>query len=275
MTNRNQENQLSVRPIQRYGGVLMATVMRQMVRSLDLRASHYDRSVNPGLDEYGEHVIFVFWHEYIFPLLPQWANRPLTLLVSQHRDAEWLNQAAIRLGYDVVRGSTNRGGANAIRTLKRYAKHSSFAITPDGPRGPRREMAVGPIFLASLLNMPIVPVGVGCDRPMRLLTWDRFAIPRICSRVRIVFGPKIEIPRKSKTENETYRVKIQSLIEKLTNFAEDWAVSGRSVIGEERLSNHAPRQTKYSGNHRVETYPSAAGENEILLVHSRFPPLGT
>ena len=193
---------------------------------LDLKICHYDRSVDPARPEYHEHCIFAFWHEYIGLILPRWGHVPLTVLVSKHRDGEWVNQTAKALGMNIVRGSTSRGGTQAIRDLKKHGDFSSITFTPDGPRGPRREMALGPIYLASKLQMPIVCVGGGFENPWRLKTWDRFAIPRPFSRARIIFGPKIYLPRKMKREElETSRLKIQSLITDLTIQAENWANS--------------------------------------------------
>jgi len=44
-----------------------------------------------------------------------------------------LAHAAYHLGFDFVRGSTNRGGVGAIRQLLRESEHKHLAITPDGP----------------------------------------------------------------------------------------------------------------------------------------------
>lgn len=201
---------------------------------LNLRICYYDRSVDPSRAEYNEHVIFAFWHEFICVVLPRWGNTPLTILCSQHRDGEWVNQTALALGMNVVRGSTSRGGSSAIRQLKKQSKTSSIAISPDGPRGPRREMALGPIYLASLLGMPVVPVGVGISNPYRLNTWDKFAIPRPLSRIRYIFGPKIRVPRKSsRDELEAARGSVQRLMNDLCDTAESWAESGEKMIGEQ------------------------------------------
>jgi lysophospholipid acyltransferase (LPLAT)-like uncharacterized protein len=128
--------------------------------ALDLKICHYDRSVDPARPEYNEHCIFVFWHEYIGLILPRWGQVPLTV-VSKHRDGEWVNQTAKALGMNIVRGSTSRGGTQAIRDLKKHGDFSSITFTPDGPRGPRREMALGPVYLASKLQMPIEAGRVG------------------------------------------------------------------------------------------------------------------
>ena len=106
------------------------------------------------------------------------------MLLSRHRDAEILSHVAYHFGFDFVRGSTNRGGAAALRELLAKSRQMHLTITPDGPRGPRRRMAPGPIYLASKLGLPLVLMGYGYDRPWRLRSWDRFAIPRPCSRAR-------------------------------------------------------------------------------------------
>jgi len=219
---------------QKIFGHFNALVLPSALDMIDLRIAHYDRSVDPARPEYNEHVVFSFWHEYISVVLPRWGHTPLTILCSKHRDGEWVNQTGLALGLRVVRGSTSRGGSSAIRQLKKSCKTSSLAISPDGPRGPRREMALGPVYLASLLGLPIVPVGIGIDNPWRMNTWDKFAIPRPLSRVRHIFGPKIFIPRKSSREElEGFRIGIQNLTNDLCDAAEAWALSGEKMVGEQ------------------------------------------
>ncbi len=222
---------------QRFLGQFGALVLPRVLDSMNFRIFHHDRSVDPARPEYNQHVIFAFWHEYIGVVLPRWGNTPLTVLCSHHRDGEIVNQVAASLNLHIVRGSSTRGGSSAIRQMKRHSKFSSIAVTPDGPRGPRREMAMGPVYMASLLKMPLVPVGVGIDNPRRLKTWDKFAIPRRpLTRVRMIFGPKIHIPPKADRETlESSRSGIQNLIRDLTVQAENWAESRDRIQGEQRF----------------------------------------
>ncbi|NLA09484.1 MAG: DUF374 domain-containing protein, partial [Microbacteriaceae bacterium] len=96
--------------------------------------------------------------------------------------------------FRVVRGSTRRGGASALRQLLDQGELTHLAITPDGPRGPRRTLAQGAVYLASKLQMPLVALGMGFDRPWRVKSWDRFAIPRPGSRARAILSPEIHVP---------------------------------------------------------------------------------
>jgi lysophospholipid acyltransferase (LPLAT)-like uncharacterized protein len=71
----------------------------------------------------------------------------------------------------------------------------SIAITPDGPRGPRQQLQPGVIRAAQLARVPILPVVAGCSRAWWPGGWDRFCVPKPFSRVRVVYGEPIHVPR--------------------------------------------------------------------------------
>jgi lysophospholipid acyltransferase (LPLAT)-like uncharacterized protein len=144
----------------------------------------------------GEPSIFVLWHGRLLPLayLHRW--RGIVGLISQSRDGEYITQLLVRLGFGAVRGSSSRGGGPALRALVREARAGrSLALTPDGPRGPRQKMKLGPLVIAQLSGVPIVPVAASADRGWWRGTWDRFLVPRPFARVRVLYGPPREIPR--------------------------------------------------------------------------------
>src|SRR5690606_8695626 len=116
------------------------------------------------------------------------------MLLSANRDAELLSRAAMHMGFATVRGSTYSAPRRALRGLFRHSRDMHLTLTPDGPRGPRRVMSPGPIYLSSKLQIPLVLLGMGYDRPWRLSSWDRFAVPRPYSRARCVFSAAIQIP---------------------------------------------------------------------------------
>lgn len=232
---------------QKFIGQVNAFLLPKALGALNTRICYHDKSVDPCGPEYNEHVIYVFWHEHIGVVLPTWGHTAATILCSQHRDGEWVNQFAEAMGLHIVRGSSSRGGSAAIRQLKKNSKFSSIVITPDGPRGPRREMALGPIYMASILKMPIVPVAVGISKAHRLNTWDKFAIPTPMSRVRIIAGPKIKIqPKADRDVLEASRLSTQNLLNGLCDRAQDWADSGQKMLDECTLSRkRLPRKVVF------------------------------
>jgi lysophospholipid acyltransferase (LPLAT)-like uncharacterized protein len=212
------------------GGFLSALAVRQWMRTLDYRVAYYDSSVDPVQRDCRGQKIYVFWHEYIlFPLYLR-GGCNLTMLLSRHRDADVLGRAAHHLGFECVRGSTYRGAAAALRELARSSGRLHLTITPDGPRGPRRRLAQGPVYLASTLGLPLVAMGFGYDRPWRVRSWDRFAVPRPFSRARAVVSPHLWIPPNlNRVGMEAYRQRVERLLNELTAVAEAWAATGRRL----------------------------------------------
>ncbi len=167
-------------------------------------------------------MIYAFWHAHI--LVPTCVGRNLgaKVLVSQHRDGEYVAQTVRCLGNDVARGSTTRGGARALLSMIKKVKEEkvSLAITPDGPRGPRFVVQAGVITLGQKTRYPIIPVMVHHSKCWELPSWDRFCVPKPFSKVVLIYGDPIMIPPKlEKSEVEEYRVLLEKAFVKLGNEA--------------------------------------------------------
>ncbi len=140
-----------------------------------------------------ERYIGALWHNrlLLFPFvlkkfLPE---RQGAALISTSRDGAILADLVERFGFEVVRGSTSKKGASAIRRLAEViASGRDVVITPDGPRGPAYELGQGMVFLAQQSGAAVVPVNMEYSSCWRLKSWDRFILPRPFSRVRVIFG---------------------------------------------------------------------------------------
>ena len=208
-------------------GLGFSTALRRWMGTLDYQVACHDPSADVADPAFRGPVIYCIWHEYSpvpFYLRP---HSRLSVLTSRHADAEFVAQAGRYVGFQAIRGSSARGGATALRELFAQGNHRNLAIAPDGPRGPRRRFAVGPVYLASRLGIPLVLIAPGYDRPWRLSTWDRFAIPRPGSRCRIILSPLIRIPPAiDRLQLESYRQWVETLYVELTLTAERWAEHG-------------------------------------------------
>lgn len=214
------------------GSLLAAQAVRSWMGTLDFRGAYYDPAVDParGLDIPR---IYILWHEYMLCPLYLRGHCNLAVLLSQHRDADIVARVAGHMGLECVRGSTYRGGIAAVRQMLSKGLRMHLAVTPDGPRGPRRQLAAGPIYLASKLGLPLVALGFGYSRPWRVRSWDRFAIPRPYSRARSVVGPPVHVPAGLDRRGiESYRVSVERLLNQLTDEAEAWATSETRKAGE-------------------------------------------
>jgi lysophospholipid acyltransferase (LPLAT)-like uncharacterized protein len=241
--------------LNKLGGLLGTAAVRWWMNTLDYKVAYYDRTVDPVFPDCRGQKIYIFWHEYIlFPLYLR-GHCNMAMLLSRHRDAEILSHAAYHLGFDFVRGSTNRGGVTALRELLAKSRTMHLTITPDGPRGPRRRLAPGCVYLASKLELPLVVMGYAYDRPWRVRSaWDQFAIPRPHSRARAIPSSEIFVPPNLDRDGlEHFRQKIERMLNHLTTEAEAWAEAGTRKIGQmniERrgapLSRKEPTQPAHS-----------------------------
>jgi hypothetical protein len=155
----------------------------------------------------GAPVIVAFWHERL-PLMPMlWvkarqapegrgAHNQVHVLVSQHRDGRFIGAVVSRFALNVVLGSSSRGGAKGLRMLMNLlAGGDHIAITPDGPRGPRRNAAAGVAQLAALSGVPVLPCAAQTTRRWVLRTWDRMVVPKPFGRGVVVCLPTIAVAR--------------------------------------------------------------------------------
>ena len=232
-------------PVYRCLGLFGAAFYYRYMATLDARYWSALSACDPKSCWVDRPYIYAFWHEYILLPVGFFGNCKVAAITSEHRDAELIAHLAEFMGFRIFRGSTTRGGTKALRQMLKIGE-SGFHLTmmPDGPQGPRRKMSIGTIFMASRLQMPLVPAGMGFDRPWRVNSWDRFAIPRPYSRARMVFPPPIHIPKDLKQDGlEYYAELVEKALLESTLEAEEWARTGIFREGEMEL-NHTPRRVR-------------------------------
>ena len=172
--------------------------------------------------------IYTTWHEYLLLPLYVCARSNTCFLLSRSSDGQLLSAALRHFEITEVSGSVAKGGIKALRGLIRAAKRQNLGLIPDGPRGPRRYVKPGLIYLAARTGLPIVPMGFAYDRPLRLKSWDRFALPRPFSRAASVAGAPITVPADvTKYTIERYRSLVEERLEEAIRLAENLAATGR------------------------------------------------
>jgi len=212
-------------------GFLGTAFFRSLIGTIDFKWAFYDPEIDSNVAK--RKYILMFWHEHILCPLFFRRHSPVTMLLSQHGDAELVSQAAQFVGMKCIRGSSSHGSITALKQFVQLKDQDILAFTPDGPQGPYRHMEKGAIWLASQLQLPIVLLGVGYDRFWRMSSWDRFVVPKPFSRGRIISSPMLPIPKRlSRDDLEHYRQKLETLMTQLTDEAEAWAISGEPLAGE-------------------------------------------
>ncbi len=175
-------------------GLLGRWLMNALMATVRFTTEHRERFDHAMAA--GEGAIFALWHGRLLPLTYYHRHRNIAALISQSGDGEYISRIVRGWGYEPVRGSTSRGGDEALRALVRRARAGrGLAITPDGPRGPRQRLKPGLLRIAQLSGAPILPIGIGCSRAWWPGHWDRFCIPKPFARVRIFYGEPRYVPR--------------------------------------------------------------------------------
>src|SRR3954453_3081174 len=167
-------------------------LLRGLARTWRIQTAHEERWQEPS--GAGRALAFVLWHEALLPLLWQHRNQGVAIVVSEAREGKYLSRFAASLGYRALSGSSTRGGARALLgAVRELQAGRSVAFTPDGPRGPRREMKPGVVAAAQRAGAPIIPVHAEASRAWRLHSWDRFMIPKPAARVTVRYGRPFEV----------------------------------------------------------------------------------
>lgn len=208
----------------RMAPLLGASAVSALGATLSLRAAGVE-PLRP-LWQAGRPLIYAVWHGRI--LVVPWLNarlrrtdgaRPVRVLASRSRDGELMAAFARRFGLAVVRGSSSRGGAAALRALAHAVRAGEdVAMVPDGPRGPACRLQAGIVALAAATGAPIVPVGVAARPARRLGSWDRFMVPLPFARCAVVFGEASAVKRRD--DREEARVRIERALQDATDAAD-------------------------------------------------------
>lgn len=139
--------------------------------------------------------ILALWHCNAFtgPILIR--DMDLYILISQSRDGELINRIVKKFNNFSVRGSSSKGGIQALKILIKIAREGKrILITPDGPRGPAFKVQPGIITLASKTGLPIIPFHHEAIKQKKAKSWDSMRIPSLFNTIIIRYGEPIYIP---------------------------------------------------------------------------------
>jgi lysophospholipid acyltransferase (LPLAT)-like uncharacterized protein len=170
--------------------------------------------------EGGEKVVAGTWHRGAIFLVWYYRRLHPLILFSQSRDGELIAGFAEKLGAVPVRGSTSRGGRQALRDMLEYLAQSGrrqAATVLDGPRGPRFVAQKGMLFLAKNAGLPLQPLMFSAHPAITLKkAWDRTIIPLPFSRVLVSYREPMQVPRDAgSAELEKLRLELQTTLNRM------------------------------------------------------------
>ena len=141
------------------------------------------------------------------------------VMTSRSKDGAIAAQMQVSGGCRTFRGSSKKGGADALSQMGDYMKAEGkpAMLSIDGPTGPIYKAKSGAIRLASRTGFPIIPISFSCSRAKIFRSWDRCMIPKPFTRATIIYGEAIHIP-KDLTESEVrkYMERVEAELMRIT-----------------------------------------------------------
>lgn len=137
--------------------------------------------------------VVAFWHGDMLPAWLRFAHSDATALVSRSRDGGLLTHLLESWGFTVVRGSSSKGGDEALAEMTEAARRGLVLVTPDGPRGPAQRMKPGAVVAAHRAGVPLYLCRVRTGWAIHGTHWDRFLIPLPFAAIELDYR-RIDIP---------------------------------------------------------------------------------
>ncbi|MBN1663753.1 MAG: lysophospholipid acyltransferase family protein [Deltaproteobacteria bacterium] len=176
--------------------VIAYYLLRLYFLTMRIEAVNED-AVIKHLDE-GKKAIVAIWHQRFFLVIRyalRFSRYHPSVMISQSRDGDLGADIFRRMNFRPVRGSSSRGGKQALAAMVDDLKdHSVAAHVLDGPRGPIGVMKPGLIVMAQRSGAPIIPIYVSVNRAWVLKSWDRCLIPKPFSTITFRWDEPIPVP---------------------------------------------------------------------------------
>jgi len=174
-----------------YGGLFLIKLISATYR-FKIVDGHHEKEI---LD-HEKRLVYASWHQRFFPGITFFSTRkPIAIIISKSLDGEMIARAVDILGWYPIRGSSSRGGKEALEKIKELAC-SDYKIghIVDGPQGPFGVVKPGLIRIAQAGGLPIVPTITSARHKWIFNSWDRFMVPKPFSKIIIRFGEPIQVP---------------------------------------------------------------------------------
>ena len=151
------------------------------------------------------------WHRAAVYFLYFFSHLRPMIMISRSKDGELLANYAAGFGVVPARGSSKKGGRDALKQMQHYLRSGGKACGTvlDGPQGPAYVAKKGMIVLCRLSGSPFIPVMWSAKRTMTIRnSWDKMMLPLPWSRIYVAIGEPIHIPPDTKNDELEYYRKL-------------------------------------------------------------------
>ncbi|MBC8066178.1 MAG: lysophospholipid acyltransferase family protein [Chlorobia bacterium] len=166
--------------------------------------------------------VYCCWHGRSMIASIKYRNGGHWVIISKSKDGDIQTHVFENFGFNVIRGSSGRGGERAlIESIRVLRKGEIMAITPDGPRGPSQVVQGGVMVMARKSGAWLVPCAIAARPRFLAKSWDSYMIPFPFAKCIMNFGEAMKVPEDASEEAvETIRLAFQEEMTRLQEEAE-------------------------------------------------------
>lgn len=211
------ENTKEINKYRRYG-LFLYFLLKLVAKTLKIKIISNDK-----VDTTKQNYIFAFWHNKLLgPTLCLGDIKKRAVLASPSKDGELISVPLEKLGFTMIRGSSDKNSIASLISLMKFIKKGYSIGTPvDGPKGPIYEVKPGLIYLAQKSQNFIIPTGTAYEKKWTFRkTWDKFQFPKPFSKMVFLIGDPIEVPKDAKIDE--YCTKLMYELKRLDKEAEKY-----------------------------------------------------
>ncbi|MDC1068809.1 DUF374 domain-containing protein [Candidatus Kapabacteria bacterium] len=127
-----------------------------------------------------------FWHGDMLPVWYFFRKQNPTAVVSLSKDGSLLSGLLKYWGFDLIRGSSSNGGKQVLEQISQKASERLILMTPDGPRGPIKEIKPGIVIASKRSTSPFYFINVDIkNAKIFTRSWDQFKLPKPFTKIKL------------------------------------------------------------------------------------------
>nr|WP_321267904.1 lysophospholipid acyltransferase family protein [uncultured Sulfurimonas sp.] len=165
-----------------------------------------------------EPLIFACWHGELLMFSHSYMHykeKPhANVLISPHFDGKLISKTIKYFGLTTIAGSSNKNAARVLmKAIKSLKDGYDIGITPDGPKGPRHEVADGIMVMAQKTKAKVVLIRIKPTKFWQFNSWDKFVVPKPFGTINFYYSEPLDISDMQLEDARSY------LKERLENYA--------------------------------------------------------
>ena len=142
--------------------------------------------------------IIAFWHGEMLPIWYIFKDLKPTAIVSSRKDGSLLSTWLSSIGFDLIRGSSSKGGREVLRLMIDAVQQGPVLITPDGPRGPAKTAKAGALVASHRTGVPVTMARMSVSSAKVFhRSWDSFILPFPFASITVTLSKPFPVPSTS------------------------------------------------------------------------------